>query len=52
MIARLGVEFKFDTTVDAALLAELERTHDAVFIGAGLGAIHRSVCPAKSCPKE
>jgi len=41
MIARLGVEFKFETAVDAAMLAELERTHDAVFIGAGLGAIHR-----------
>ena len=41
MIARLGVEFRFDTTVDAVMLAELERTHDAVFIGAGLGAIHR-----------
>ncbi len=41
MIARLGVEFKFETTVDAARLKELEQTHDAVFIGAGLGAIHK-----------
>jgi dihydropyrimidine dehydrogenase (NAD+) subunit PreT len=41
MIARLGVEFRFDTTVDAATLAELEATHDAMFVGAGLGAIHR-----------
>ena len=41
MIARLGVEFHFDTTVDAAMLAELEASHDAVFVGAGLGAIHR-----------
>ena len=41
MIARLGVEFHFETTVDAAQLKELEATHDAVFIGAGLGAIHK-----------
>src|SRR5580658_7261841 len=30
MIARLGVEFRFETTVDAAQLRELEKTHDAV----------------------
>ena len=41
MISRLGVVFHFETTVDAAQLKELERTHDAVFIGAGLGAIHK-----------
>jgi glutamate synthase (NADPH/NADH) small chain len=41
MIARLGVEFTFGVTVDAVKLAELERTHDAVFLGVGLGAIHR-----------
>jgi len=41
MIARLGVEFHFETTVDAAQLKELEAAHDAVFIGAGLGAIHK-----------
>jgi dihydropyrimidine dehydrogenase (NAD+) subunit PreT len=41
MLAQLGVEFHFETTVDAAMLAALERTHDAVFLGIGLGAIHR-----------
>ena len=41
MIARLGVQFKFETMVDAAQLKQLEQTHDAVFIGAGLGAIHK-----------
>jgi glutamate synthase (NADPH/NADH) small chain len=41
MLAQLGVEFHFETMVDAAALAELERTHDAVFLGIGLGAIHR-----------
>ncbi len=47
MVVRLGVEFHFDTTVDTALLAELERTHDAVFLGAGLGAIHRLGVPGE-----
>jgi glutamate synthase (NADPH/NADH) small chain len=41
MLSQLGVEFHFETMVDAAALAELERTHDAVFLGIGLGAIHR-----------
>jgi dihydropyrimidine dehydrogenase (NAD+) subunit PreT len=41
MLAQLGVEFHFETMIDAAALAELERTHDAVFLGIGLGAIHR-----------
>ena len=47
MVARLGVEFRFHTTVDAALLAQLERIHDAVFLGAGLGAIHRLGVPGE-----
>ena len=41
MLAQLGVQFHFNTTVDAGRLAELERSHDAVFLGLGLGAIHR-----------
>src|SRR5437763_6018795 len=41
MLAQLGVDFHFETMIDAATLAELERTHDAVFLGIGLGAIHR-----------
>ena len=41
MLAQLGVDFRFNTRVDAAMLAELERTHDAVFLGMGLGAIHK-----------
>ncbi len=40
MIARLGVRFHFNTTVDATLLEQLASTHDAVFLGIGLGAIH------------
>ena len=41
LLAQLGVEFHFNTAVDAAKLQELERGHDAVFLGVGLGAIHR-----------
>ncbi len=41
MLAQLGVNFHFETMIDAATLAELERTHDAVFLGIGLGTIHR-----------
>ncbi len=41
MIARLGVRFEFGVTVDAAKMAEFESDCDAVFLGVGLGAIHR-----------
>jgi dihydropyrimidine dehydrogenase (NAD+) subunit PreT len=41
LLAQLGVEFHFNTTVDAAKLAELEAEYDGVFLGLGLGAIHK-----------
>ena len=41
MLSQLGVQFHLNTTVDATMLAELEAAHDAVFLGLGLGAIHR-----------
>jgi glutamate synthase (NADPH/NADH) small chain len=41
MLAELGVEFHFETMVDAEKLAELETNYDAVFLGVGLGAIHK-----------
>jgi len=40
MVRNLGVEFEI-RRVDAASLAELEREFDAVFLGVGLGAMHR-----------
>ncbi|MDQ2925080.1 MAG: NAD(P)-dependent oxidoreductase [Acidobacteriota bacterium] len=40
-IAQLGVNFHSNVTVGAEKLAELEASHDAVFLGLGLGAIHR-----------
>ncbi|RXH56460.1 NAD(P)-dependent oxidoreductase [Granulicella sibirica] len=41
LVAGMGVEFRFGVTVDAAQLAEIEAGSDAVFLGMGLGAIHR-----------
>jgi dihydropyrimidine dehydrogenase (NAD+) subunit PreT len=41
MLSQLGVNFHFQTTIDAAALDEIERGHDAVFLGIGLGAIHK-----------
>jgi dihydropyrimidine dehydrogenase (NAD+) subunit PreT len=41
MLSQLGVDFNFETMIDATALAELERKHDAVFLGIGLGTIHR-----------
>jgi dihydropyrimidine dehydrogenase (NAD+) subunit PreT len=41
MLAQLGVEFHFNRIVDAGQLAKLEAEYDAVFLGVGLGAIHK-----------
>ena len=41
MLSQLGVDFHFETMIDAACLSELEREHNAVFLGVGLGGIHR-----------
>jgi dihydropyrimidine dehydrogenase (NAD+) subunit PreT len=41
MLAQLGVDLHFETTVDSHKLAELEQSHDAIFLGIGLGAIHQ-----------
>ena len=40
-IADLGVQFHLNTVVNAAILDHLEAEYDALFIGVGLGAIHR-----------
>src|SRR5271156_3942341 len=50
MLAQLGVEFHFQTTIDPETLAKLERTHDAVFLGLGLGAIHKLGVPGEELP--
>jgi glutamate synthase (NADPH/NADH) small chain len=41
MLAQLGVEFHSNIVVDAAMLERLEAEYDAIFLGLGLGAIHR-----------
>ena len=41
LVAQLGVEFRFNTVVDAPALQQLEAEYDAVFLGIGLGAIHK-----------
>jgi glutamate synthase (NADPH/NADH) small chain len=41
LLSQLGVEFHFNTVVDAATLETLESEYDAIFLGLGLGAIHR-----------
>jgi dihydropyrimidine dehydrogenase (NAD+) subunit PreT len=41
LLAQLGVAFHFNTIVDAARLAALEAEYDAVFLGMGLGTIHK-----------
>jgi glutamate synthase (NADPH/NADH) small chain len=41
LLSQLGVNFCFNTTVDAKKLAEIEAKYDAVFLGVGLGAIHK-----------
>jgi dihydropyrimidine dehydrogenase (NAD+) subunit PreT len=41
MLSQLGVNFHFEATIDAIKLIELEQKHDAIFLGIGLGAIHR-----------
>ena len=50
MLAQLGVEFHFNTVVDAQMLAEIEREYDAVFVGVGLGAIHNLGIPGEDLP--
>ena len=41
LLTQLGVEFHFETVVDSAMLEKIEASYDAVFLGVGLGAIHR-----------
>jgi len=41
LLSQLGVTFHFNTTVDATKLLQLEESYDAIFLGMGLGAIHK-----------
>jgi dihydropyrimidine dehydrogenase (NAD+) subunit PreT len=49
MVERLGVEFKLNTEVGRDVsLDELEKTHDAIFLGAGLGTTARLNIPGEN----
>jgi glutamate synthase (NADPH/NADH) small chain len=50
LLAQLGVVFNFNSTVDARTLEDLEASHDAIFLGVGLGAIHRLGVAGESLP--
>src|ERR1700724_3750679 len=50
MLSQLGVEFHFNTVIDAQSLAKLERDHNAIFLGIGLGAIHQLGVPGEHLP--
>src|ERR1700734_2656739 len=50
LLSQLGVEFQFENMIDAQVLADLERTHDAIFLGIGLGAIHQLGVPGEQLP--
>ncbi len=41
MLSQMGIDFYFNTKVDAPKLVELEQKHDAIFLGLGLGAIRQ-----------
>lgn len=51
MVARLGVKFRLNTEIGHDVtFAELEELHDAIFIGAGLGATQRLGIPGEDLP--
>ena len=41
MIRSLGVDFRFGEKIAASTLAKLEEEYDAIFLGVGLGAMHK-----------
>ncbi len=48
MVERLGVEFRLNTTIGRDVsLADLESSHDAIFLGVGLGATARLGVPGE-----
>jgi glutamate synthase (NADPH/NADH) small chain len=52
MIERLGVEFRYGVEVGRDLqVADLDRDHDAVFIGIGLGGANRLGIPGEDLPE-
>lgn len=50
MIRSLGVDFRFGEEISAATLAKLEHEYDAIFLGVGLGAMHKLGVPGEEHP--
>ncbi len=50
LLTQLGVVFNFNVTVDDTMLSDLEASHDAIFLGVGLGAIHQLGISGESLP--
>jgi len=50
MIRSLGVDFRFSMEISAATLAKLELEYDGIFLGVGLGAIHKLGIPGEDHP--
>jgi glutamate synthase (NADPH/NADH) small chain len=52
MIERLGVRFHYGVVVGTDItIAELERDHDAIFLGIGLGGVQRLGIPGEDLPE-
>lgn len=51
LVRSMGVDFQFETEiVGEASFKELEKNYDAIFIGVGLGAMHRLNIPGEDHP--
>jgi len=50
MIRALGVEFHFGEAITAATLGKFEKEFDAIFLGVGLGAMHKLGIPNEDHP--
>ena len=50
MIRGLGVEFRFGEEISGHTLANLERHYDAIFLGIGLGVMHKLGIPGDDHP--
>jgi dihydropyrimidine dehydrogenase (NAD+) subunit PreT len=50
MIRGLGVDFRFGEEISATTLAKLEHEYDFIFLGVGLGAMHKLGIPGEDHP--
>jgi glutamate synthase (NADPH/NADH) small chain len=50
MVRSLGVEFSFGAEINQGALADLEKSYATIFIGIGLGAMHRLNIPGENHP--